>query len=92
MHESLGRGVKSKSSLRYTGCKLQEKGVLLEIEDLPPTQLKNVLFEISPLATTGVFQVQVKFVGVAMEIFQLDIQVNYFFIVKNLRNFVAIIL
>lgn len=65
---------KSKNIAKYTAIKLKEKGVLLEIEELPNVQLKNVLFEISPLAQTGVFHVQVKFMGVAMELVSVDIQ------------------
>ncbi|CAL4074100.1 unnamed protein product [Meganyctiphanes norvegica] len=65
---------KSKNIIKCTAIKLKEKGVLLEIEELPDVQLKNVLFEISPLAQTGVFHVQVKFMGVAMELVTVDIQ------------------
>ena len=65
---------KNKNTVKYTGAKLHEKGVVIEIEDLPYVQLKNVLFEITPQMTTGVFQVQVKFMGVAMETVELNIQ------------------
>ena len=49
---------------------------VIQVEDLPEPQRKNVVFEISPLATTGVFHVQVKFMGVAVETVEVDIQVR----------------
>ncbi|XP_064104019.1 ras GTPase-activating-like protein IQGAP2 [Macrobrachium nipponense] len=69
-----GERGRSKQAVKYTAIKLKEKGVLLEIEDLPEIQMKNVLFEIAPLATTGIFHVQVKFMGVPMEFVEIDIQ------------------
>ncbi|XP_066938179.1 ras GTPase-activating-like protein IQGAP1 isoform X2 [Macrobrachium rosenbergii] len=69
-----GEKGRSKQAVKYTAIKLKEKGVLLEIEDLPEIQMKNVLFEIAPLATTGIFHVQVKFMGVPMEFVEIDIQ------------------
>ncbi|KAK7073799.1 IQ motif-containing GTPase-activating protein 3, partial [Halocaridina rubra] len=76
VHESSKSSDKgrSKQTLKYTAIRLKEKGVLLEVEDLPEVQLKNVLFEITPLATTGIFYVQVKFMGVPMENVEIDIQ------------------
>lgn len=68
--------LRSKLTLKYTGVKLQEKGVLLEVEGLPSTQLRNVTFEISPSATSGVFTVRGKFMGVEMEKIDVDIQVR----------------
>ncbi|XP_034240421.1 ras GTPase-activating-like protein IQGAP1 [Thrips palmi] len=66
--------LKSKLTLKYTGAKLQEKGVLLEVEGLPQTQLRNVTFEISPSEISGVFTVRGKFMGVELEKVDVDIQ------------------
>nr|XP_053647746.1 ras GTPase-activating-like protein IQGAP1 [Cherax quadricarinatus] len=69
-----GEKARSKQTLKYTAAKLIEKGVLLDVEDLPESQHKNILFEITPLATTGIFYVQAKFMGVPMENVEIDIQ------------------
>ncbi|XP_042230712.1 ras GTPase-activating-like protein IQGAP3 [Homarus americanus] len=69
-----GEKARSKQAIKYTATKLIEKGVLLEVEDLPESQQKNLLFEITPLATTGIFHVQAKFMGVSMENVEIDIQ------------------
>ncbi|KAL9823233.1 ras GTPase-activating-like protein IQGAP3 isoform 1-T1 [Geothlypis trichas] len=61
-------------SLHYTAAQLWEKGVLLEIQDLPPSQLKNVVFDIIPCEESGKFQVKAKFMGIDMEDFQLHYQ------------------
>uniref|UniRef100_A0A8C3NHR1 Uncharacterized protein n=1 Tax=Geospiza parvula TaxID=87175 RepID=A0A8C3NHR1_GEOPR len=61
-------------SLHYTAAQLWEKGVLLEIQDLPPSQLKNVVFDIIPCEESGRFQVKAKFMGIDMEHFQLHYQ------------------
>ncbi|NWS91014.1 IQGA3 protein, partial [Toxostoma redivivum] len=61
-------------SLHYTAAQLLEKGVLLEIQDLPPSQLKNVIFDIIPCEESGRFQVKAKFMGIDMECFQLHYQ------------------
>ncbi|NXO43773.1 IQGA3 protein, partial [Locustella ochotensis] len=61
-------------SLHYTAAQLWEKGVLLEIQDLPPSQLKNVIFDIVPCEESGRFQVKAKFMGIDMECFQLHYQ------------------
>ncbi|KAK3863384.1 hypothetical protein Pcinc_030834 [Petrolisthes cinctipes] len=71
-----GEKARSKQAIKYTAVKLMEKGVLLEVEDLPDSQQKNLLFEITPLATTGLFHVQAKFMGVPMENVEIDIQVR----------------
>ncbi|XP_075463816.1 ras GTPase-activating-like protein IQGAP3 isoform X1 [Ascaphus truei] len=65
---------KKQASLHYTGARLHEKGVLLEIEDLPMTQFRNVIFDITPCDEAGKFQVKTKFLGVDMENFQLHYQ------------------
>ncbi|XP_027523571.1 ras GTPase-activating-like protein IQGAP3 isoform X1 [Corapipo altera] len=61
-------------SLHYTAARLLEKGVLLEIQDLPPSQFKNVIFDIIPCEESGKFQVKAKFMGIDMERFQLHYQ------------------
>uniref|UniRef100_A0A8C3P5M9 IQ motif containing GTPase activating protein 3 n=1 Tax=Cyanoderma ruficeps TaxID=181631 RepID=A0A8C3P5M9_9PASS len=61
-------------SLHYTAAQLWEKGVLLEIQDLPPSQLRNVIFDIIPCEESGRFQVKAKFMGIDMERFQLHYQ------------------
>ncbi|NXA10291.1 IQGA3 protein, partial [Sapayoa aenigma] len=61
-------------SLHYTAARLLEKGVLLEIQDLPPSQFRNVIFDIIPCEESGKFQVKAKFMGIDMERFQLHYQ------------------
>uniref|UniRef100_A0A4W6C0X4 IQ motif containing GTPase activating protein 1 n=1 Tax=Lates calcarifer TaxID=8187 RepID=A0A4W6C0X4_LATCA len=61
-------------SQKYTASRLHEKGVLIAIEDLQPNQFKNVIFEISPSETVGVFDVKAKFMGVHLETLQLEYQ------------------
>uniref|UniRef100_A0A6Q2Z7P3 IQ motif containing GTPase activating protein 3 n=1 Tax=Esox lucius TaxID=8010 RepID=A0A6Q2Z7P3_ESOLU len=69
------KGKKSKQpTLTYTAARLHEKGVLLEIEDLPVTQFKNVIFDIVPCEEGGTFQVKARFMGVDMEKFPLKYQ------------------
>ncbi|KAL8184319.1 UNVERIFIED_CONTAM: Ras GTPase-activating-like protein iqgap3 [Gekko kuhli] len=65
---------KKQATLHYTAARLFEKGVLLEIEDLPVSQLRNVIFDIVPCGEAGQFQVKAKFMGVDMEKFQLHYQ------------------
>uniref|UniRef100_A0A8C5RL87 IQ motif containing GTPase activating protein 3 n=1 Tax=Laticauda laticaudata TaxID=8630 RepID=A0A8C5RL87_LATLA len=65
---------KKQAVLHYTAARLFEKGVLLEIEALPPNQLRNVIFDIIPSREAGKFQVKAKFMGVNMENFQLSYQ------------------
>ncbi|XP_068166071.1 ras GTPase-activating-like protein IQGAP2 [Antennarius striatus] len=61
-------------SLKYTGARLHEKGVILEIEGLQANQFKNVMFDISPTEEVGDFEVKAKFMGVEMEKVQLHFQ------------------
>ncbi|KAM9404075.1 LOW QUALITY PROTEIN: ras GTPase-activating-like protein IQGAP1 [Salvelinus alpinus] len=69
------KGKKSKQpTLTYTAARLHDKGVLLEIEDLPVTQFKNVIFDIVPGDEGGTFQVKARFMGVDMEKFPLKYQ------------------
>ncbi|NXK69641.1 IQGA3 protein, partial [Sylvietta virens] len=70
----LKKNSKKLPSLHYTAAQLWEKGVLLEIQDLPPSQLKNVIFDIYPCEESGKFQVKAKFMGIDMERFQLHYQ------------------
>ncbi|XDV39519.1 hypothetical protein PO909_008752 [Leuciscus waleckii] len=68
------KGKKKQSTLTYTAARLHEKGVLLEIEDLPVTQFKNVIFDIVPAEEDGAFLVKARFMGVDMERFPLKYQ------------------
>lgn len=72
-HKATGKN-KKQNTLSYTAARLHEKGVLLEIEDLPFSQFRNVIFEIAPSEEAGKFQVKTKFLGVDMEKFQLNYQ------------------
>lgn len=65
--------LKSKTTLKYSAAKLQEKGILLEIDGLPHGQFKNVIFEITPTDSDGVFVVKGKFMGVEMEKLEVDV-------------------
>uniref|UniRef100_A0A1A8GRW6 IQ motif containing GTPase activating protein 1 n=1 Tax=Nothobranchius korthausae TaxID=1143690 RepID=A0A1A8GRW6_9TELE len=70
-----GKAKKSKQvSQKYTAARLHEKGVLISIDDLQPNQYKNVIFEISPSETVGVFDVKAKLMGVHLETLQLEYQ------------------
>lgn len=66
--------LKSKLTVKYSGAKLLERGVLLEIDGLSPSQFKNVQFEITPTDLNGVFTVKGKFMGIEMESIDIDIQ------------------
>uniref|UniRef100_A0A8C3ATS8 IQ motif containing GTPase activating protein 3 n=1 Tax=Cyclopterus lumpus TaxID=8103 RepID=A0A8C3ATS8_CYCLU len=68
------KGKKKLPALSYSATRLQEKGVLLEIEDLPSTQFRNVVFDIVPAAENGSFSVKARFLGVEMEEFLLKYQ------------------
>ncbi|XP_005356948.1 ras GTPase-activating-like protein IQGAP3 [Microtus ochrogaster] len=71
--KSSGKG-KKQPCLHYTAAQLLEKGVLLEIEDLPVSHFRNVIFDIIPGDEAGRFAVNAKFLGVDMEQFQLHYQ------------------
>lgn len=71
--KSSGKG-KKQVSLHYTAAQLLEKGVLVEIEDLPTSHFRNVIFDITPGEEAGRFEVNAKFLGVDMERFQLHYQ------------------
>jgi len=60
--------------VRYAATRLQERGVLQSIGELPDNQLKNVQFTFLPLEQEGVFEVSAKFMGVDMERVELDLQ------------------
>ncbi|KAK2564429.1 Ras GTPase-activating-like protein IQGAP1 [Acropora cervicornis] len=70
-----------RGDIKYTAQRLYEKGVILEIEGLPPSQFKNVMFEIKSADEVGMFEVSAKFMGVAMEkvelVFQDLLQLQY---------------
>ncbi|XP_028281626.1 ras GTPase-activating-like protein IQGAP3 isoform X2 [Parambassis ranga] len=68
------KGKKKPPALSYTAARLQEKGVLLEIEDLPSTQFRNVVFDIISGPERGSFSVKARFLGVEMEEFLLKYQ------------------
>ncbi|XP_042372300.1 ras GTPase-activating-like protein IQGAP1, partial [Plectropomus leopardus] len=68
------KGKKKLPALSYSATRLHEKGVLLEIEDLPATQFKNVVFDIVPGPEKGTFNVKARFLGVEMEEFLLKYQ------------------
>ncbi|XP_059910217.1 ras GTPase-activating-like protein IQGAP2 [Gadus macrocephalus] len=72
--EEKGSKKLKQQSLKYTGARLHEKGVVLEIEGLQANQLKNVMFEIAPSEEVGDFEVKAKFMGVEMEKVQLHFQ------------------
>ncbi|XP_066597001.1 ras GTPase-activating-like protein IQGAP1 [Prorops nasuta] len=76
--KTLGRNnhnkLTSKNTLKYSAAKLQEKGILIEVDGLSNSQLKNVVFEISPTEHSGIFSVRCKFMGVEMEKVEIDIQ------------------
>lgn len=75
------KGEVFRGEIKYTAQRLYEKGVILEIEGLPPAQFKNVMFEIKSADEVGVFVVSAKFMGVAMEkvelVFQDLLQLQY---------------
>ncbi|XP_016077062.1 PREDICTED: ras GTPase-activating-like protein IQGAP3 [Miniopterus natalensis] len=71
--KSSGKGKKQRS-LHYTAAQLLEKGVLMEIEDLPTSHFRNVIFDITLGDEAGKFEVNAKFLGVDMERFQLHYQ------------------
>ncbi|CAB4062325.1 unnamed protein product [Lepeophtheirus salmonis] len=73
-HHRWGTRMKSRSTLRYSASRLHEKGVLLAIDGLPPSQFKNVQFEIVPTENDGVFEVHAKFMGVRLEHVDVNIQ------------------
>ena len=63
-----------KETLRYSASKLYQKGILHSIDGLPENQFKNVLFEIVPTNTDGLFTIHAKFMGVRLEHVEVDIQ------------------
>lgn len=60
--------------MKYSGAKLAERGVLLEIDGLSTSQFKNVQFDIIPTDHNGVFTIKGKFMGIEMEQVEIDIQ------------------
>lgn len=74
-------GQNARKSIQYNAERLREKGVILEIESLPPNQFKNALFEIAATENPGVFEVNAKFMGVNFDkvelVFQDLLQLQY---------------
>nr|XP_054596875.1 ras GTPase-activating-like protein IQGAP3 [Nothobranchius furzeri] len=69
-----GREKKKLPTLSYSATRLQDKGVLVEIQDLPTTQFKNVIFDFVPGPENGTFIIKTRFLGVQMEEFLLRYQ------------------
>ncbi|XP_052795270.1 ras GTPase-activating-like protein IQGAP2 isoform X2 [Mya arenaria] len=65
---------KTHGTIKYSGKKLNKKGVLLEIEGLKPNQFKNTQFEIAATADPWVFEVETKFMGVEVEKVEVNFQ------------------
>ncbi|EEB12424.1 ras GTP-ase activating protein with iq motif, putative [Pediculus humanus corporis] len=55
---------KKEYSIKYSGARLREKGVLISLNGVPLTQLKNVQFEISTTKLNGIYSVHGRFMGV----------------------------
>lgn len=66
--------LQNKKSIKCSGSRLYEKGILIEIKDLETCQFKNVNFEISPSEELGIFNVKVKFMGIPLDTVDIDIQ------------------
>lgn len=69
------RAHKREQSVKYSGTRLREKGVLVALDGVPPGQLKNVQFEISTTDFNGIYSVRGRFMGVEVEKIDIDIQV-----------------
>uniref|UniRef100_UPI00358E305C ras GTPase-activating-like protein IQGAP1 n=1 Tax=Myxine glutinosa TaxID=7769 RepID=UPI00358E305C len=72
--DAKGKKKAKQTTLRYTAARLHEKGIILGIDDLQPSQFKNVLFDIIPGDEVGNFDVKAKFMGVEMQKVQLQFQ------------------
>ncbi|XP_075397308.1 ras GTPase-activating-like protein IQGAP2 [Tenrec ecaudatus] len=68
------KGPKRAKLVKYTAARLQEKGVLLSIDEVQTSQFKNVTFDIMSTEDVGIFDVGAKFLGVEMDKVQLNIQ------------------
>ncbi|XP_077454605.1 ras GTPase-activating-like protein IQGAP3 isoform X2 [Stigmatopora argus] len=68
------RGKRKLTTVSYTAARLHQKGVLLEIGDLPSTQFKNVQFDIASGAEKGSFLIRARFLGVDVEEFHIKYQ------------------
>jgi hypothetical protein len=80
--QSQSQDVVAKGTIKYSAQKLFEKGVVLELQGVPPAQFKNVQFVIATVEDlVGVFEVSAKFMGVSMEkvelVFQDLLQLQY---------------
>lgn len=67
---------KKERSLKYSGSRLKEKGILISLNGVPLGQLKNVQFEISTTKLDGVYSIKGRFMGVEVEKINIDIQVH----------------
>lgn len=66
---------KKQRSLKYSGTRLLEKGILISLDGVPLSQLKNVQFEISKTKFNGIYAVHGRFMGIEVEKIDIDIQV-----------------
>ena len=69
---------KKDKSVKYSGTRLREKGILIALDGVHPGQLKNVQFEISTTDFNGIYSVRGRFMGVEVEKIDIDIQVTFF--------------
>lgn len=65
---------KKDKSVKYSGTRLREKGILIALDGVHPGQLKNVQFEISTTDLNGIYSVRGRFMGVEVEKIDIDIQ------------------
>lgn len=65
---------KTRAKLKYSAAKLQEKGIIHEIEGLPSAQFKFVEFEISSTDQIGIFEIKSRLKGIHMDMEQINIQ------------------
>ncbi|KAK6643236.1 hypothetical protein RUM43_004741 [Polyplax serrata] len=65
---------KKERSLKYSGTRLRDKGILISLDGVPPGQLKNVQFEISTTKFNGIYSIHGRFMGIEVEKIDIDIQ------------------
>lgn len=71
---STSNELKYKKTIKCSGSKLHEKGILLAIKNLDVCQFKNIMFEINPTEDLGIFTVNAKFMDIPLETVNIDIQ------------------
>lgn len=59
---------------KYSANHLLEKGVLVSLDGVPSSQLKNVQFEIVATEIKGVYSVRGRFMGVEVDKINIDVQ------------------